>query len=80
MAERHSCAPACKGIRERVMSSAFDYRELARECVAEAHSCRDPDRKKALLDIAKLYNETALAMEAADAAPIVETEDRHADQ
>jgi len=62
------------------MSLAFDYREMARECVAEAHSSRDPDRKKALLDIAKLYNETALAMEAAEATPIIPQADRHAGQ
>ena len=33
---------------------------------------------KKLLDIVKLYNETALAMEAAEAAPIQAADDGHA--
>jgi hypothetical protein len=52
------------------MTLAFNYREMARECIAEAEGCNDLDRKKHLLEIARLYNQTALAMEAAEAAPI----------
>jgi len=52
------------------MTLAFHYREMARECIAEAEAGGDPDRKKALLEVAKLYNQTALAMGAAEAAPI----------
>ena len=51
------------------MTLAFNYREMARECIAEAEGCNDLDRKKHLLEVAKLYNQTALAMEA-EAAPI----------
>jgi hypothetical protein len=46
------------------MSSAFDYHELARECLQEAEGTADPERKKSLIDIAKLYTETALAVDA----------------
>ncbi len=45
------------------MSSAFDYREMAHECLREAEQTQDADRKKVLLQIAKLYTQTALAME-----------------
>jgi len=45
------------------MSSALDYREMARECLREAEQTRDADRKKVLLQIAKLYTQTALAMD-----------------
>jgi hypothetical protein len=45
------------------MSSSFDYREMARECLHEAEQTQDVDRKKVLLQIAKLYTRTALAME-----------------
>jgi hypothetical protein len=43
--------------------SAFDYREMAHECLQEADRTRDAARKKVLLQIAKLYTRTALAME-----------------
>lgn len=52
------------------MAPAFDYCEMAREYVAEAETCGDPERKETLLGIAKLYNQTALAMEAALASSI----------
>jgi hypothetical protein len=45
------------------MNSASDYLQLARECIREAASIRDEDRKKTLLGIAKLYNQTALRLE-----------------
>jgi hypothetical protein len=47
------------------------YREMARECLQEAADTEDEARKKTLLEIAKLYSETALAMEVAQAAPSV---------
>lgn len=50
------------------MTSAIDYREMALECMREADAAKDPDRKKTLLGIAKLYNQTALNLEQ-DAAP-----------
>jgi len=53
-----------KPSRQRwIMPSALDYREMARECLREAEQTRDADRKKVLLQIAKLYTRTALAME-----------------
>jgi hypothetical protein len=45
------------------MASAFDYREMARECMREADQTPDADRKKVLLQMAKLYSHTALTME-----------------
>jgi hypothetical protein len=47
----------------RIMISASDYLQLAKECILEAERIQDEDRKKTLLDIAKLYNLTALYME-----------------
>jgi hypothetical protein len=49
------------------MISASDYLQLAKECIQEAERIQDEDRKKTLLDIAKLYNQTALHMENAAA-------------
>lgn len=48
------------------MTSA-DYLQLALECVQSAAATSDQAEKKALLDMAKLYNETALRMETGDA-------------
>ena len=55
------------------MQAAIDYRAMARQCIREAEEIKDLDRKKTLLGIAKLYNQTALAQEAAEAAPICQT-------
>jgi hypothetical protein len=44
------------------MNSAFDYRELARECMKEAEASKDAGRKKALLEIAQFYCQTALRL------------------
>ena len=44
------------------MISAFDYLQLAKECIQEAERIKDEDRKETLLDIAKIYNQTALHM------------------
>ena len=45
---------------------------MAREYLTAADADNDPQRKSVLLGIAKLYNQTALAMEAAMASPIRE--------
>lgn len=45
------------------MASAFDCREMARECLQEASQTKDADRKKVLLEMAKLYTQSALSME-----------------
>ena len=42
------------------------YLQLARECIQEAESIPDEERKKTLLGIAKLYHKAALAIEAGD--------------
>jgi len=42
------------------------YLQLARECIQEAESIPDEERKKTLLGIAKLYHQTALAIEASN--------------
>jgi hypothetical protein len=48
---------------ESIMPSAFDYREMAIECLQEADATSDAGRKKSLQDIAKLYIQTAFSME-----------------
>lgn len=50
----------------RIMISS-EYIRLAFECVREADATDDAERKKTLLDMAKLYNQTALRMETGDA-------------
>ena len=45
------------------MPTAFDYRQMARECMKEAAATEDVGRQEALRDIAKLYTQTALSME-----------------
>jgi hypothetical protein len=45
------------------MATAFDYRQMARECLKEAAATKDVGRREALRDIAKLYSQTALNME-----------------
>lgn len=56
------------------MTSAIDYRALARECIREAEGAQDEARKKTLLGIAKLYNQTALNMEAVSPPPADQTD------
>jgi hypothetical protein len=46
------------------MPSAFDYRKMATECLKHAAASKDAERKQALLDIAKLYTESADSLEA----------------
>ena len=46
------------------MASAFDYREMARECMKEAEATKDAGRRMTLESIAKLYVQTAFSMEA----------------
>ena len=48
------------------MASAFDYREMAREYLMEAAATKDAARRRHLEGIAKLYTQTALAMDAAE--------------
>ena len=50
------------------MSAPTNYRELARECMREAEAAKDAGRKQTLLGIARLYNQTALSLEAGDGA------------
>lgn len=45
------------------MASAFDYRQMARECMREAEESNDSARKITLESIAKLYVQTAYSME-----------------
>ena len=45
------------------MTSAIDYLEMARECLREAAETQDEARKKTLLGMAKLYNQTALNLD-----------------
>ena len=45
------------------MPTAFDYRQMARECMKEAEATKDAARKKTLEDIAKLYVQTAFSMD-----------------
>ena len=54
-------------LREAVMRTAFDYRQMARECIKAAAATKDAERRAALRDIAKLYTQTALNMERASA-------------
>ena len=42
------------------MPSAFDYREMALECLKEAAATKDDRRKRTLTDLAKLYTQTAI--------------------
>lgn len=48
------------------MPSAFDYREMARECMKEAEATKDASRRKTLQSIAKLYVQTAFSMDQVD--------------
>ena len=45
------------------MPTAFDYREMARECMEEATAISDVERQQALRDIAKVCMQTAESME-----------------
>jgi hypothetical protein len=40
-----------------------DYFDLAIQCAREASETSDPERKRTLLSIAQLYNQTELKME-----------------
>ena len=48
------------------MPSAFDYREMALECLKEAAATKDARRKRTLTDLAKLYTQTAINIGQAD--------------
>ena len=43
--------------------SANEFRKLARNCIKEAELSKDDDGKQMLLDIARLYNQTASHIE-----------------
>ena len=63
------------------MTAAFDYREMARECLREADATKDPDRRQALQDIAKLYIQTAIALDVPELPMIaIEKTPAHSDQ
>ena len=63
------------------MTAAFDYREMARECLREADATDDPVRRQALQDIAKLYLQTAIALEVAKlSAKSIDQAPAHSDQ
>ena len=51
------------------MISANDYLEMARECMALSVDAGTPERRKALVSMAKLYTQTALRMQGPVAAP-----------
>lgn len=44
--------------------SAYEFRKLARNCMKEAEYSHDDEGKRMLLDIARLYTQTALQIEA----------------
>jgi len=44
--------------------SANEFRRLAVNCAREAELCQDADSKQMLLDIARLYKQTAVHIEA----------------
>jgi len=51
------------------MESAIDFREFARQCLLEAAETKDDARKQTLVSIAKLYNRTALEIDAGTVLP-----------
>jgi hypothetical protein len=48
--------------------SANEFRKLAQNCIQEAEANTDADGKQMLLDIARLYNQTALHIETGQAS------------
>ena len=48
---------------------ASAYRKLAKNCVKEAELTTDDDGKQMLLDIARLYTQTASQIEAREKSP-----------
>jgi hypothetical protein len=52
--------------------SANEFRELARACIEEADCSQDADGKQMLLDIARLYTQTALDIEASETSSLVQ--------
>jgi hypothetical protein len=51
--------------------SANEFRKLAQHCVEEAQVSTDADGRQMLLDIARLYTQTALHIEARHASATV---------
>jgi hypothetical protein len=52
--------------------SANEFRELARSCIKEADCSQDAEGKQMLLDIARLYTQTALHLEAHQTASLIQ--------
>ena len=52
--------------------SANEFRKLARNCIQEAERSIDDDGKQMLLDIARLYNQTALHIEAGQSRSVTQ--------
>ena len=50
---------------------AFDYRNLARDCMKEADFYTDEDNRQLLFDMARLYNQAALQIEVRESASLV---------
>jgi hypothetical protein len=51
--------------------SAHEFRKLAHNCIKEAELSQDADGKQMLLDIARLYTQTALHIEAREASSLI---------
>jgi hypothetical protein len=53
--------------------SANEFRKLAQNCIEEAGHSSDADGKQMLLDIARLYTQTALHLEDRQASSTIQT-------
>jgi hypothetical protein len=52
--------------------SAHEFRKLAQSCIEEAEHSNDADGKQMLLDIARLYTQTASHLEARQASSTIQ--------
>jgi hypothetical protein len=48
-----------------VVASADEYREFARDCLRWAQKNRDPEQRRALMEMAKVWTKAALELEQA---------------
>jgi len=53
--------------------SASEFRKLAQNCIEEAEHNNDTGGRQLLLDIARLYTQTALHLEARQASSTIQT-------
>jgi hypothetical protein len=53
--------------------SANEFRALARSCIKEADCSQDTEGKQMLLDIARLYTQTALHLESSRTSSLVQS-------